>query len=269
MNVVLGQYLPGTSILHKLDPRIKILSSFFLMIVVFVVWGSLPIAIITVFTSLLVAISSISIKTYIKSAGLILIMAVISAFLNLFYAPGEPIFEFFGISITELGIKNSIFSALRVFNMIIISSCFMFTTSPSEMTHGMRSLMKPLRRFNFNVDDLIIMITISLRFIPITLEEVNKIMNAQKSRGADINRGGLIKKVKSFIPVILPLFISTFRRAYDLAMAMECRCYGLKPERTCLKKLSIGLEDGICICFVILFMIGVVLCNNKSITNLI
>ena len=269
MDIVLGQYLPGKSFLHKLDPRIKIIASFLLMIAVFSAWSYVSLFIITVFTFILMVMSGVSIKIYLKNTGVILAMTLFSALLNLFYGPGEPLFKWGFISITELGIQNSIVVALRIFNMLILSACLMFTTSPNDMTYAMKSIMKPLEKFGVNVDDLTIMITIALRFIPITLEEANKIIASQKSRGADIGKGGIIERIKSFLPIILPLFAATFRRAYDLAMAMECRCYGLKKSRTSLKKLKISFFDIICIIFIIFLIIGVIYCNKINVTKII
>lgn len=262
MDIVLGQYLPGNSVLHRLDPRIKFIALFALMIVVFSAWSYASLLMITLFTAVLILMSRVKIKIYMKNTGIILGMTMLSSLLNLFYGSGEPIFSWGFISITEMGIQNSIVVMVRIFNMLILSTCFMFTTSPNDMTYGLQSLLKPLKRWGVNVDDLIIMITIALRFIPISLTEANKIFNSQKSRGADINKGGIINKVKSFIPIILPLFASVFRRAYELSMAMECRCYGFKEERTHLKKLETTAQDTLALVMILFLMIGVIFCNK-------
>ncbi len=268
MDIVLGQYLPGNSVLHRLDPRIKFISLFALMIVVFSAWSYLALLIITFFTAVLVLMSRIRVKIYMKNTGIILGMTMISALLNLFYGSGKPVFSWGFISITEMGIQNSIVVMTRIFNMLILSTCFMFTTSPNDMTYGLQSLLKPLKRWGVNVDDLIIMITIALRFIPISLTEANKIFNSQKSRGADINKRGIVNKIALFIPIVLPLFASVFRRAYELSMAMECRCYGFKEERTHLKRLETTAKDIFALASILLLMIGVIFCNKINPTHL-
>lgn len=260
-DIILGQYFPGNSYLHRLDPRVKIILSFILMIVVFIAWSYLSLAVVTLVTILFVLMSQVSFKSYFRNTKFIIIMAMFSMVLNLFYGTGEPIFQLGFVSITESGIQNSIIVAVRIINLLFLSTCLMFTTSPNDMTHGIESMMRPLKRFNINVDDITIMMTIALRFIPITLDEANKIINAQKSRGADMNARGLINKIKSFIPVILPLFASTFKRAYDLSMAMEARCYGLNQERTYLHSFKIGICEIFAVIFVIAVLIGVIICN--------
>ncbi len=268
-DIVLGQYLPGDSLLHRMDPRAKILLSFWLMVIVFTAWSYISLTIISVFTFIMILASSIPIKSYIRNTGFIFAMTLFSSFLNLFYGVGEPIFEWGFITITASGIQNSIVVAARIFDMMMISACLMFTTSANDMTHGLEKIMSPLKFIGVDVDDVIMMITISLRFIPITLEETNKIINAQKSRGADMNKGGPIDRIKSFTPIILPLFASTFRRAYELSMAMECRCYGLKGSRTHLKNFKLGIADLFAMVLVGLIMIGVIFCNNMDIAKII
>lgn len=263
-DVVMGQYLPGNSYLHKLDPRVKMVLLFLLMIIVFVAWSYTSLFIVTLTTFILILMSSVSIKYYIKSTKFIFLMAAFSSILNLFYGTGDPIFKWGFISITESGIQNSIIVAVRICNLLILSTCLMFTTSPNEMTHGLESLMRPLKRFNINVDDIIMMMTIALRFIPITLEETNKIINAQKSRGANMNGKGIINKIKAFTPVILPLFMSTFKKSYELSMAMESRCYGLMNNRTHLNEFKIGMREIISIIFVAVVFIGVIICNTMN-----
>lgn len=268
-DIVLGQYLPGDSFLHKMDSRAKILLSFYLMIIVFTAWSYVSLSIVSIVTFMLVLASSIPMKFYIKNMGFIFMMTVFSSFLNLFYGVGDPMFQWGFVTITESGIQNSVVVAVRILNMMILSACLMFTTSPNDMTHGLEKIMSPLKYININVDDIIMMITISLRFIPITLEETNKIINAQKSRGADMDSRGLVNKVKSFIPVILPLFASTFRRAYELSMAMECRCYGLKENRTHLRNFRLSITDFLAVAFVVLVMIGVIVCNKINVPPII
>ena len=165
------------------------------------------------------------------------------------------------IKITDGGINNAIFVTIRIATLVLISSILTFTTSPSDLTDALERLMKPLKIFHVKVHDIAMMMTIALRFIPVLLEETDKIMNAQKARGADMESGGIIKRIKALIPVLIPLFVSSFRRANDLAMAMECRCYNGGNGRTRMKQLHFGVVDLLGLLFSVIVFAGVVLCN--------
>lgn len=260
-DIVLGQYFPGNSFLHKLDPRTKIISSIILMIALFISWSYESLALSTLFTILVIAFSRVPLKIYLKSLKMVLIITLFSSFINIFYGVGEPIIHIGFMEITQDGINNSIFVMLRILNLMLISSAFMFTTSPNDMTYGLERLMKPIQRLNINVSDIIMMMTIALRFIPTIIEETQRITDAQKSRGADMNNKNLLKKIKSFVPVLIPLFISSFRRAYDLALAMECRCYNGSVTRTRMKELRIRTYDIIAYIAVLSVTVGVITCN--------
>ncbi len=161
---------------------------------------------------------------------MIIFVVILTAGLNLFYGRGEPLWQFGFMTITEAGITNAVFIALRIISLIFISSVLTFTTSPTDLTDALERLMKPLKVLHVQVHEIAMMMTIALRFVPTLLEETDKIMSAQKARGADLESGGLFQRIKALVPILIPLFVSSFRRAYELAMAMECRCYQGAPE---------------------------------------
>ena len=260
-DITIGQYFPGRSVLHRMDPRVKIVLTFACIVFVFVAnnfWGLLIIGLL-VFISML--LSGISVYQYLKSLKMILFVVAFTSLLNLFYGSGEPIWKFGFIQITWNGITNAIFIALRIFSLILFSSVLTFTTSPTQLTDAIERLMKPLSFFHIKVHEIAMMMTIALRFVPTLLEETDKIMSAQKARGADLESGGLTQRVKALIPILIPLFVSAFRRAYDLAMAMECRCYHGGEGRTRMKSLHITSLDIWVIGIVGIVCIGVIVCN--------
>ncbi len=179
----------------------------------------------------------------------------------MFYGSGEAIFQWKFMTITAEGIHNSIFIATRIIALIFISCIFTFTTSPNDLTFAIESLMKPLKKIKIPVNDIAMMITIALRFVPTIMEETEKIINAQKARGADMESGNMLKKIKALIPILVPLFVSSFKRAYDLAIAMECRCYQSGNERSRMKISKLCLLDFYFILATILIIIVVILCN--------
>lgn len=259
--IAIGQYFSGNSFIHSLDPRVKIWLSIIMMFAIFMSWSYMSMAIICLFIFMLILISKVPLRFYIKGSRIILLFALFSAIINLFYGEGEPLYKFGVLTITEYGIKNSIVIMVRISGLLFMSSILMFTTSPNDMTYAIESIMKPLNRFNVDVQDIAMMMTISLRFIPTLFEEFDKIMKAQKSRGADVESSNLIKRVKSYIPILFPLLVSSFRRAYDLAIAMECRCYNSLARRTRMKEFSIGGRDVIAVITVCILLICVSVCS--------
>lgn len=242
-DITLGQYLPFNSILHRLDSRIKLIIMFIMIAEIFFTLNYIVLTIITLFSFIIIMLSKVPVKIYLKSLKMIFIVIIFTAGLNLFYGNGPPIFEFGIIKITEAGINSSIFVSVRLISLVIVSSALTFTTLPTDLTDAFERIMKPLKFFKINVSEIAMMMTIALRFVPTLLEETDKIMNAQKSRGADIESGGLIQRIKALVPILVPLFVSSFRRAYDLAMAMECRCYQSGNIRTRMKVLKIKKID--------------------------
>ncbi|MDR1253658.1 MAG: energy-coupling factor transporter transmembrane protein EcfT [Oscillospiraceae bacterium] len=253
-DVALGQFFPGESTLHKMDPRVKIALAMVQVTLVFLADNFFSLTAVALQVLLIITASKISLKTYFKSIKMVLFLITFTAILNLFYSAGDPIFSFWILKITREGINNSIFVAVRVVSLILASSALTFTTSPTDITDALERLMKPLAFFKVRVHEIAMMMTIALRFIPTLLEETDKIMNAQKARGADFENGGLINKIRSMLPILVPLFVSSFRRAYELALAMECRCYQGGNGRTKMKTLHITSRDIAGIGFVGVFL---------------
>ena len=260
-DVTLGQYFPCDSVLHRLDPRMKIVSLIAFIVLTFCTFNyfSLAVVIATAFT--IVLLSNVPLKMYLKSMKVIIIIVVITSLLNLFYGQGEAICEWWIFRITWSGIHNAIFVCVRIVCLILFSSALTFTTSPNDLTDALERLMKPLNFFHVKVHEIAMMMTIALRFVPTLLEETDKIMAAQKARGADMESGNLFSRAKALIPVLVPLFVSSFRRAYELAVAMECRCYQGGKGRTRMKQLKMMKLDYIGMAFCLLVIAGVVLCN--------
>lgn len=259
--VTFGQYFPGKSVIHRTDPRVKILLLITFIVLMFCAFNFISLALVTVLTFAVVLLSRVPLKMYLKSLKVILIVVLLTSVLNLFYGTGEPLWQWGILKITWDGISRSIFVTVRIFCLILISSALTFTTSPTDLTDALERLMKPLKVFHIKVHEIAMMMSIALRFIPTLLEETDKITQAQKARGADMDSGNIIERVKAFIPVLIPLFVSSFRRAFDLAMAMECRCYQGGEGRTRMKVLHTKLLDYVMIIVSALIISGVILCN--------
>lgn len=260
-DITLGQFIPGNGVVHKTDPRVKILILIAFITLIFCAFNFASLAVIAAAVMIVILLSDIPLKLYIKSLKVIIIIVIFTSVLNMFYGVGEPIWKFGFLTLTMSGIFRAVFVSVRIVLLILISSCLTFTTSPTDLTDAIERLMKPLKVFHIKVHEIAMMMTIALRFVPTLLEETDKIMSAQKARGADMESGGLIKKVKAMTPILIPLFVSAFRRAYDLAMAMECRCYQGGDGRTRMKSLHIKKLDVYCIIFAGLILTGVVLCD--------
>lgn len=260
-DVTLGQYFPGNSVLHRTDPRVKIILLLALIVLIFCTSNFASLALVAVGIVAIILLSGVPFSMYLKSLKVIIFIIIFSSVLNIFYGTGDPIFEFGIISITLSGIYRAIFVSVRIVCLILISSSLTFTTSPTDLTDAIERLMKPLKIFHVKVHEIAMMMTIALRFIPTLLEETDKITAAQKARGADMESGNIIQKIKALIPVLIPLFVSAFRRAYELANAMECRCYQGGDGRTRMKILHMHKLDAYCITTVCVMIAGVVLWN--------
>lgn len=245
-DITLGQFFPGFSPLHKLDPRTKIILAIASIVAVFFANNPVSFALITLATLSMIIVSRISLKVVLKGIKPLIIILIFTAVLNVFMTggEGEPLVEFWIFSIYTEGIVRAVYMALRVVLLIIITSMFLtYTTSPISLTDGLESLLSPLKLIKIPVHTFAMMMSIALRFIPTLVEETEKIMNAQKSRGADFSSGGLIKRAKALVPILIPLIVSSFKRAEDLATAMECRCYRGDKKRTKLVKLQFKWRD--------------------------
>lgn len=260
-NITIGQYFPASSPIHKLDPRSKILITIIYIVMLFSakeVIGLVPGILFFIFSYL---VSSVPLKMIFKSLKPIIPLVVFTAVLNLFFVGNDVIFKFWIIKITGEGIKFSIFMIVRIIALIAGTSLLTYTTTPIRLTDGLESLLSPLKKLKVPVHELSMMMTIALRFIPTLIEETNKIMNAQKARGADLESGGLLKRAKALIPILIPLFVSAFRRAEELALAMESRCYHGGEGRTKLKELHFKVRDIISILISLLFLASVFILN--------
>lgn len=260
-DVTFGQFIPGNSLLHRMDPRVKIVLLCAIIATIFCTFNFYALGLVTAFIIVAILLSGVPLRMYLKSLKVIIIIVVITSLLNIFYSSGTPIFEFWIFKITLDGIYRAIYVTVRIIALILISSSLTFTTSPTDLTDAIERLMSPLKIFHIKVHEIAMMMTIALRFIPTLLDETDKIMSAQKARGADMESGNLIQKVKSLIPVLIPLFVSAFRRAYELAVAMECRCYQGGEGRTRMKSLHMKKLDYLSIILMAHVVGGVVLCD--------
>ncbi|MCR5208095.1 MAG: energy-coupling factor transporter transmembrane protein EcfT [Eubacterium sp.] len=259
-DITIGQYYPGSSLIHKLDARMKMILVLILMASVFVCKSFIALGVCLAFTVFVVILSRISVKSILKGLKPILVIVIITSLLNLFYGTGEPVFKLGFIKITTDGIYNAIFMSFRVILLVVNGLMLTYTTTPTSITDAIEALLRPLHvLFKLDIHSFAMTMTIALRFIPTLIEEVDKIMSAQKSRGADMESGGLIKRVKALVPVLIPLFVSSFRRANDLAYAMECRCYRGGEGRTKMKKMHLKTRDYLSLSAVLIYLAGIIL----------
>lgn len=260
-NVTLGRFFPGDSFVHKLDPRIKIVSTVLLLISIFLSASYLSLFLNLTAVLVFVVLTKIPLKTYLKSMKFVFFVVLFTSVLNIFLAKGAPVLQIGQVVITKEGIDNSIFVSMRLVILILVSSLLTFTTSPTSLTDALECLLKPLSLFKVKTHELALMMTIALRFIPTLLEETDKIKDAQKARGVDMETGSIFKRIKAFVPVLVPLFVLSFKRAYDLALAMECRCYRGGEGRTHMRILCVKLQDIITL-FVVLSLVLVTILIN-------
>lgn len=254
-DITLGQYFPMNSVIHSLDPRTKIVFSFLFIVAVFIADSVATFALSAAFVLYIIFLSKIKISYILKALKPVLFLVIFTAVINLFFSGGEDvIFKFYFLKITETGLTSAVFMALRVIILVSATSLLTYTTSPILLTDGIESLLSPLAKIGFPSHELAMMMTIALRFIPTLLEETDKIIMAQKARGADFESGNLIRRAKSLIPILVPLFVSSFRRADELATAMECRCYRGGKNRTRLKELKFSKLDLYALIQMLLFM---------------
>ena len=237
-DITLGQYYPAESIIHRLDPRVKFAGTILYIVTLFLFktfWGFIPVVLML---AAIVALSKIPPKFIFKGMRPMLFLLIFMVLINLFMTRGEVIWSWWKLSISREGIRTAGFMALRLILLVTGSSVMTYTTTPTALTAAMERIFAPLKVVKFPVHDVAMMMSIALRFIPILLEETDKIMKAQQARGADFENGGLIKRAKAMLPILVPLFVSAFRRAGDLAQAMEARCYHGGEGRTKLHPLK-------------------------------
>lgn len=261
-DITIGQYYPAKSVLHRLDPRVKLVSTLLYMVSLFL-FNSIPgYLVATLFLAFIIRMSRVPFGHIVKGLKPIIMLLLITVFFNLLFTrQGDILFHKWVFTITEGGLRSAVYMAVRLIYLIIGSSLMTFTTTPNELTDGIESLLYPLNKVKVPVHEIAMMMSIALRFIPILLEETDKIMKAQIARGADLESGNLLQRVKSMVPILVPLFVSAFRRATDLAMAMEARCYRGGEGRTKMKPLKYERRDwtayGVVVCYVAaVFVIG-------------
>ena len=253
-DITLGQYYQTDSVIHRLDPRVKLTATIAFIVSLFLVkniWGYL---IAALFLAAVIKMSNVPFKFMVKGMKAIVFLLLLTVVFNLFLTPGEPLIQIWKLTITIEGAKLAGMMAVRLTFLIIGSSVMTLTTTPNNLTDGMESLMKPLSKIKVPVHEIAMMMSIALRFIPILLEETDKIMKAQIARGADFESGNIVKKAKAMVPLLVPLFISAFRRANDLAMAMEARCYRGGEFRTKMKPLVHKKRDFIAYGIVLVYL---------------
>ncbi len=265
-DITLGQFFPGNSVLHKLDPRIKIILAIIFIAIVFLAKTPLAYAEIFLYTVILIIVSGISFKTIMKSMKPLVFVLAFTSILNIFWTTGENLLVSIGpVKVYAEGVMFAIFMIIRISVLLISTTVILtYTTSPIMLTDGIERLLSPLKMFKVPVHEFSLMMTIALRFIPTLIEETDKIMSAQKARGADFSSGSLVDRAKALIPVLIPLFVSAFRRADELATAMECRCYHGGEGRTKMTVSKVSALDISVLAVFIMLGIAVILTNKLS-----
>ena len=253
-DVTLGQYFPGDTIVHRLDPRTKLILVIVYIVALFCAKSYVSYAVVAAFLILCMFLSRIRLRVIVKGLKPLLLIIVLTGLLNMFYTPGRELVHFWIFTITWEGIRNAVFMISRIVMLIFGTFLLTYTTSPIALTDAMELLMNPLKKIRVPVHELSMMMCIALRFIPTLISETDKIISAQKARGADFESGNLIRRAKALIPILVPLFISAFRRADELAVAMESRCYHGGEGRTRMKQLHMAGRDYLALAFGVLLL---------------
>ena len=264
----LGQFIPGDSFIHELDPRCKIVSTFVLLAGLFMASGIVDFALWGLLLYILSRMSRISLRTILRAGRPVVFLVAITVLLNLFWTPGEELLHIGPLGITKEGLLLAFSMGMRLFFLVIFASLLMMTTSPMAFSDGLERLMSPLAKLRFPASEMAMMMTIALRFIPTLFEETDRILKAQISRGADFESGGLVKRAKSFIPVLVPLFVLVFQRAENLAVAMESRCYVPGARRSRLNPLAWGRLDTLALLGLASYIAAVVLIDRRFLSGL-
>lgn len=260
-DITLGQYYPGTSPVHNLDPRVKIISTLFFVCAIFFVKNFVGYAFVALFLLFAIRLSKLKLSMVLKGVKPLAFIIIFTSLLNLFLTQGEIIWKMGFLKITREGLYLAISMSLRLILLVMGTSLLTFTTSPIALTDGIEKLLSPFSRLGLPAHEIAMMMSIALRFIPTLVEETDKIMKAQMSRGADFESGNILSRAKAMVPILVPLFLSSFRRADELATAMECRCYHGGEGRTRLRELKIKSGDIVAI-FVMAFVFAAILVLN-------
>lgn len=261
-DITIGQFFPGDSVIHRLDPRFKIIMTLIFIVMLFTGQSMICLAVGAVYTLTAILLSKIRFRMFAKSIKPLMPFLLITALLNIIFVSGGTVyFQWKFLKITSEGISVSIFMIIRIVMLIAGSSLLTYTTSPITLTDAVERLLSPLKKFRFPVHELAMMMSIALRFIPTLIEETDKIISAQKARGAEIDTGSIANRAKNLVSILVPLFISAFRRADELATAMECRCYCGGEGRTRLRQLKSAPRDYIALAVTISFLACVIVIN--------
>lgn len=260
--ITIGQYYPADSVIHRLDPRVKIIATLLFIVSLFMFDSFAGYIVVAAFLAACIVMSKVPFSYMVKGLKAIVMLLMLTVIINMFMTPGEPMVSLWKLTITKEGFRAAVFMGLRLMLLIIGSSVMTLTTTPNNLTDALESLLKPLKKINVPVHEIAMMMSIALSFIPILIEETDKIMKAQMARGADFENKNIVKRVKSYIPILVPLFISAFRRAGDLAMAMEARCYHGGEGRTKMKPLKYESRDYIAFVICILYMVAVIMISK-------
>ena len=268
-DITLGQFFPGDTLIHRLDARVKLVLVILFIVELFLVKTLCGFALMGVLLALAVAISKVPPKMMLRSLKPLLLLLAFTSVLNLFYTKGDPLFTIWKLTASWQGLELALFMMLRISLLIMASSLLTYTTSPIMLTDGMERLMGPLKALHVPVGELAMMMTIALRFIPLLVEETDKIMSAQKARGADFESGGVLKRAKALIPILVPLFVSSFRRADELAVAMECRCYHTSGPRSRLKVMKMCFRDYVALAVMLAAIPAILFGTNQVLFSII
>lgn len=262
-DITIGQYYNGDSPIHRLDARMKIILTLTFIVSIFVCKSFPALGLMIAFTLAVVLVSKVPFKMVLKSMKPIVIIVVFTSILNIFYVSGgTQLVDWKFIHISTNGLFTALFMAVRIICLVVISSMLTYTTTPTMLTDGLEKLLSPLKIFKIPVATLAMMMTLALRFIPTLIDEIDRITNAQKARGANLDDGSFIERAKALVPIIVPLFVSSIRRAYELADAMDCRCYTGGSGRTRMKQMKFHVSDFVALFVIILFIAGIVLLNH-------
>ncbi len=264
-DISIGQFFPGNSVIHKLDPRAKIVITLIFIVALFMCRNFFSLGLMLICAIVAIALSKISFRIVFKGLKMIIFLVIFTGILQIIYNDSGTVlfkpFPQFDFAITSGGVFSSIFIIVRIVSLILFSSLLTYTTSPTMLTDAIERLLSPLKLFKVNVNSLAMMMTIALRFIPTLIEEIDVIMNAQKARGADLETGSLTERAKALVPVFIPLIVSSFRRAYELAFAMECRCYTGDNKRTRMKEMHFSMRDYVAF-FIVAALVAVVVITS-------
>ncbi len=271
-DITIGQFFPGNSLIHKLDPRAKIISLLVLIVSLFLCRNFFSLGLLFILSVTAVLVSRISLKVILSGLKMIVALVVFTGVLQILYNDDGEIwwkpFEKYDFAVTSGGVYSAVFIIIRIVSLILLSSLLTYTTSPTMLTDAIERLLSPLKLLKINVNSLAMMMTIALRFIPTLIEEINIIMSAQKARGADLETGSIIQRAKALVPIFVPLIVNSFRRAYELAFAMECRCYTGDNKRTRMKVMKLSFRDFLVFAIIIILVAAVIFTSYFEFSSL-